>query len=78
MSIATHKHCAEQNVSLVTHSMPYNATGNVYRYCVPLMCTANVCRYCVLNTGFGVREMERTLRKLEKYQECVQDFGGKY
>ena len=33
MSIATHclmahKHCAEQNVSLVTHSMDYNAKGN--------------------------------------------------
>jgi hypothetical protein len=37
MSIATHclmahKHCAEQNISLVTHSMHYNATGNAYSY----------------------------------------------
>jgi len=68
MSIVTHclmahKHCAEQNVSLVTHSMHYNTTGNAYGY-------------CALNSGCHAGETERTQRMHEKYQECVQDAAG--
>jgi len=70
MSIATHclmahKHCAEQNVSLVTHCMHYNATGNAYSY-------------RALNSGCRVGETGRTQREHEICQEFVQDAGGKY
>ena len=70
MSIATHclmahKHCAEQNVSLVTRSMYYNTTGDAYSY-------------CALSSGCDAGQMEGTLRKNEKYQERVQNVGGKY